>query len=132
MRRTTVLLVCAVVISVPAYPACKPNAGPKNPVVCIDASNNADPLEVKVYSKDEVKFHFTGGHKGRKLEFDAGLVHGYREFLHDSYATGDDVQSETRGNYHIVDKKTGKDADPVIIIEPEIPGMKHHKYLHKD
>ncbi len=132
MRRTAVLLVCAVVISVPAYPTCKPDPGPKNPVVCVDATNHVDPGEVSVYSGDEVKFHFIGGHKGRSIEFDAGLIHGYREFLHDSFATGDDVQAKTRGDYHIVNKKTGKSTDPVIIIEPAIPGMKHHKYLHKD
>src|SRR6476469_7007597 len=115
MRRTMVLLVCAVAIGVPAYAKCKPDPGPDKPVVCIDQNSVADPDRVKVYGGDDVQFHFVGGHKGRKLVFDPGLVHDVINVLVYTYATGDDVKVETEGKYQIVDKASGKTADPIIV-----------------
>jgi hypothetical protein len=130
MRRTMVLLVCAVAIGVPAYGKCKPDPGPDKPVVCIDKANNADPMTVKVWTGEKLQFHFSGGRHKRTLDFDPGLVHGFSEGLYNAYATGDSVAQETKGEYRI--KSGSKAADPIIIIEPVDSLHPHHHSMHKD
>lgn len=99
--------------------------GPDKPVVCIDLTTfdqpgyQPDPNPIRVRGGKRVEFFFK--QKGAQLEVQFTPdtpVQNNGQKDENYWADAKTVQQVTQKKYTIIDRKTGRHADPEIVIEP--------------
>ena len=134
MRKLAILIVATALTSIPAFAACKPDVGPKNPQVCIyrvlqwDEQTQtyktvfvASPDRVTADYGERVKFKFDNwGGKLKIVPLTTVLDNIDRPSKAEWSGTAMKFSTQTSTKYKIIDEDTGEETDPTIIIEPFI------------
>jgi hypothetical protein len=96
------------------------NGNPSKPIVCIDPSTlAADPDPIHLKSGKWIHFFIDNDTGDLDIVFPAGTKVHHKGKDHAHYwAQAEDVTTSSSSKYTIVDRASGRENDPIIIIEP--------------